>query len=313
MTIIQKIAAGAGVGLLVLASQFYGDWSARSQSDMRARELENEIQNLRDANAARIEELSLELDMVQSRVGITAADVRKAQEQTVAAKREQARAVAALRETLDEHERSVDSLRRESGAKIAEVRSETNTQIGAVNDEVSNVKLDLNSVRRETSQQFGAVNGEVGGVRSDLNATRNDLAASRREIADVRDSLGRQIAHNADEVAALRRKGERDYFEFDIRKTKNKDLERIAGVLVQLNKTDTKARKYDLTLQVDDNKVQKKGQLINEPVQFFVGKNRLRYELVVNAIDKDRIRGYVSKPKDGAGEGAIALNDPARR
>jgi len=33
-------------------------------------------------------------------------------------------------------------------------------------------------------------------------------------------------------------------------------------------------------------------------VTFLVGRDRARYELVVNSVDKDRIRGYVSSPKD---------------
>jgi hypothetical protein len=46
-----------------------------------------------------------------------------------------------------------------------------------------------------------------------------------------------------------------------------------------------------------EDKVQKKGQLINEPLQFQVGSRRIRYELVVNAIDKDRVRGFISATK----------------
>jgi hypothetical protein len=33
-------------------------------------------------------------------------------------------------------------------------------------------------------------------------------------------------------------------------------------------------------------------------VQFLVGRDKLRYEVVVNFVDKDRVRGYVSAPKD---------------
>lgn len=47
--------------------------------------------------------------------------------------------------------------------------------------------------------------------------------------------------------------------------------------------------------------------LVNEPVQFLVGKDRVRYEFVVNAVDKDRIRGYVSTPKDGVAPNSLAL------
>jgi hypothetical protein len=290
----------------VLGSQFYGDWNARSRADEHAKELAAEIQSVREADAARIAELTLELDMVQSRMGITANDIKTAQQATAAAKQEHARTVASLRKTIDEQARTMTALREESGAKIAEVRNQTTSQFGVVNEEVTNVKSELGNVRRETSSQFGVVNTEVGNVKTDLNSTRSDLAASRAEMANMRDSFGRLIAHNSDELAILKRRGERDYFEFDIKKAKN--LERVGGVMVQLNKTDTKGKKFDMTLQIDDNKVQKKGQLVNEPVQFYVGRQRLRYELVVNSIDKDRVRGYVSTPKDvESGEKPLAF------
>ena len=283
MTPTNKIvAAVAGIAVL-LGSQLYGDWSARSTADARAKELETQIQTTRAADAARIAELAMELELIQSRVGATAADTQTAQKLAATARQEQAKAVAALKQTLAESERehakAVDSLREESGTKLEAVRQEATTQIGAVTGEVTNVK-------------------------TDLNATRNDLAASRREITDVRDSLGRQIAHNSDEVALLKRRGERDYFEFDISK---KDVRRVAGIRLELNRADTKAHRYDVTLQIDDNKVQKKGQLVNEPVQFLVGKDRARYELVVNSVDKDRIRGYVSTPKDTIVPSSLAL------
>jgi DNA repair exonuclease SbcCD ATPase subunit len=279
MTPTNKIAAGvAGVAVL-LGSQVYGDWSSRSTADARAKELETQIQTIRAADTARIAELAMELELVQNRIGVTAADTQNAQKLVASTRQEQVRAVAALKQTLaeseKEHTKTVDSLRQESEA----VRHEATTQIGAVTGEVSNVKVDL-------------------------NATKNDLAASRREITDVRDSLGRQIAHNSDEVALLKRRGERDYYEFDIAK---KDVRRIAGIRLELNKADMKAHKYDVTLQIDDNRVQKKGQLVNEPVQFLVGKDRVRYELVVNVVDKDRIRGYVSTPKDTVAPNSLAL------
>jgi hypothetical protein len=53
-------------------------------------------------------------------------------------------------------------------------------------------------------------------------------------------------------------------------------------------------------IQVDDSKLEKKDRNANEPVQFLVGRDKLRYELVVNFVDRDRIRGYLSTPKDRA-------------
>jgi len=283
MTLTNKVLAGAAGIAVLLGSQLYGDWSSRSTSDARAKDLETQIQTMRAADAARIAEIAMQLELIQNRVGATAADTQTVQKLAASTRQEQAKAVAALKQTLaeseKEHAKAVDSLRQESGTKLEAVRQETTTQIGAVT-------------------------GEVTTVKTDLDATRNDLAANRREITDVRDSLGRQIAHNSDEVATLKRRGERDYFEFDLSK---KAVRRVAGIRLELNKADTKAHRYDVTLQIDDNSVQKKGQLVNEPVQFLVGKDRIRYELVVNSVDKDRIRGYVSTPKDTIAPNSLAL------
>jgi hypothetical protein len=280
-TATNKIAAGiAGVALLV-GSQLYGDWSSRSTASAHFKELEVELDSLRAQEAARVSELAKELDLLQERLGLSSQDLAATQKTAASIRQEQVKALAALRQTLAEHARTVDSLRAESGTQLDELR-------------------------QQASSQIDAVSGAVTRVFGDVGVVKEDLAASRREIGDVRDALGRQIARNADELAVLKLRGEREFHEFDVRKNDNP---RIAGIRLQLNKADTKARKYDVTLMVDDNKLQKKGQLLNEPIQMQVGKDRLRYELVVNSIDKDRIRGYISTPKAvAAGPGTLALS-----
>jgi chromosome segregation ATPase len=281
----KGLIAVAAVGVALLGFNTYSDWSSRNAQEARMVELESQIQSLRDTETSRISELTTQIDAVQSRVGVTAEDVANYQKSAAAARKEQARAEAALKQAMEEQSKGLESVRELSTTGIQEVRQEATSKVAEVGT-------------------------QVAGVKTDLDATRTDLANSRsalsKELSDVRDSLGRQIAHNADELAVLKRRGERDYFEFDLRKTK--DMARVAGIRLQLNKTDPKARRYDVTLQVDDNKVQKKGQLINEPISLNVGKDRARYELIVNFIDKDHVRGYISTPKDSASP-AIALQD----
>ena len=278
--IAPKILGAGVVGLAMwMGYQTYADRSSQNATDTRLAGIESQLQSMRETDAAKIAEISSLLDAVQSRVGVTATDLSNAQKAAAAARREQARSETALRQALDEQAKTVSTIRDESDAKLA-------------------------VVRQETTSQFGEVNGQVSSVKTDLETTKSDLAANRREMGDMRDSLGRQIARNADELAVLKRRGERDYFEFDIQKSK--EMERVAGIRLQLNKADVKAKKYDITLQVDDSKLQKKGQLLNEPIQINVGKERVRYELIVNAIDKDRIRGYISTPKD-SGSSTAAL------
>ena len=282
--IAPKIIGAGVVGLAMwLGYQSYSDRTSHNATDTRLAGIETQLQSMREADAAKIAELSTLLDAVQNRVGVTATDLENAQKAATAARKEVARSDAALRQALDEQAKNVNTIREQSDAQ-------------------------LQAVRQETSTQFGEVNGQVSTVKTDLEATKGDLAANRREVGDMRDSLGRQIARNSDELAALKRKGEREYYEFDIRKTK--EMERVAGIRLQLNKADVKAKKYDITLQVDDAKLQKKNQLLNEPIQINVGKDRARYELIVNSIDKDRIRGYISTPKEGAGAGnSVSLQD----
>src|SRR5207244_6195382 len=146
--------------------------------------------------------------------------------------------------------------------------------------------------------KIGTVSSDIKTVAANLDATRHDLADSRREITDVKTSLSAQIAKNAGELAELRKKGERDFFEFDLPKPKKNEMTRVADIQLQLRKTDPKKAKYDVLIQVDDSKLEKKDRSENEPVQFLVVRDTLPYELVVNFVDKDRIRGYLSTPKD---------------
>jgi hypothetical protein len=114
----------------------------------------------------------------------------------------------------------------------------------------------------------------------------------------VRGDLGIQsglIATNAKELAALRAMGERDYFEFNLAKTKAP--QRIGDIAVQLKKMDNRRNRYTIEVISNDKRVEKKDRTVNEPVQFYMAKARLPYELVVNEVRKDSIVGYLAAPK----------------
>ena len=154
----------------------------------------------------------------------------------------------------------------------------------------------MSALKDEASSQFGKVNADVTAVKTDVDATKKELETARRDIVDVRDTLTQQIARNHDELQQLRLKGERNFYEFDINRKNNFQL--VGDVNVGLTKTNPKKKKYDVRIVVDDNALEKKDRTVNEPVQFLVGRTKLRYELVVNTVDKDRIAGYLSVPKD---------------
>jgi hypothetical protein len=271
---------GAAGGILALFGlQFYGMHTTKVGMEARMDEMQSKIQSLQDEEVTRIAELTTNVNAANERIGATSQDIMAQTQKTAnALKREQSNLHTQVENQFQEHSKKVDTLREEAVAKIEEVKKDTSSQIGAVNGDVK------------------AVNGQVDVVKTDLASTRNDLANNRKEISDVRDSLGRQIAHNEDELSILKRRGERNYYEFNI--AKSNQMQRVGDIQLQLTKADTKGQRYDVMLLVSDAKLAKKGQIANEPVPLLVGQSHVRYELVVNAVEKDRIRGYISAPKD---------------
>jgi len=150
-----------------------------------------------------------------------------------------------------------------------------------------------------TESKVGALSGDVSGVRTELGSTREELKRTIAELKSVRGDLGVQsglIATNGSELNALKRLGERNYFEFDLKKTKTP--QRVGSVSMKLKSTDTKRNRYTVELIADDRLTEKRDRTVNEPVQFYVAKAKIPYEIVVNTIDRDRIVGYMATPKD---------------
>jgi len=244
------------------------------------------LTSLEDENAQADEKMTVltsDLDVVAKRLGVTTNELKDAQDLAKQLKQENARMRTALKEKADS--KAVADYQKEASTKLDAVHQETSSKIDTINGDVKLVRTDLDATRND-----------LNAARSDLNSTRSDLNATREEVANNKRDLGGLIARNSTELAELRRKGERDYFEFDI--TKSKAFNRVGDVMVQLKKTDPKKQKFEVVINADDKAIQKKDRTANEPVTFLVGRDRARYELVVNYVDKDRIRGYVSSPKD---------------
>jgi hypothetical protein len=262
----SKTTLVVGGCLAVIGLQGFGMMSMRNSMQGRVAAVQQQLQSMHDQENAKLTQLTADLDVVTKRMGITAQELQ--QSRTIADQLKQ------------ENTQMAQRLRREIATKadskaVLKFHEEATTK--------------LNEVQTDATTKIAGITGDVQGVRTDLDATREDLANSKRDLNTL-------IAHNSTELAELRRRGERDYVEFDIRKSKQN--ERIGDVLIQLKKTDTKRQKFDVVINADDTAILKKDRTANEPVTFLVGRDRIRYEFVVNYVDKDRIRGYISTPKD---------------
>jgi chromosome segregation ATPase len=173
--------------------------------------------------------------------------------------------------------------------------AEHKAEVAKVGSEVEQLKSATNA----TETKLGSLTGDVTGVKNDVSQTKNELQKTIAELKSVRGDLGVQsglVATNGTELAALKRLGERNYFEFDLKKVKQP--QKVGNITLRLKGTDTKRNKYTLELIADDKLTEKKDKNLNEPVQFYVAKAKIPYEIVVNQVGKDRIVGYLATPKD---------------
>jgi len=181
-------------------------------------------------------------------------------------------------------------------------------------DQLSSQLGQLQQDQSNTKGTVGAIASDVTGVKQDVNTTKQDLASTRSDLQRTMGDLGVQsglIARNREELGELRLLGERDYYEFDLRKA-SQPQKYGAGVALQLKKTDVKRQKYTINLVSDDHAIEKKDKNTNEPVQFYQQGFRQPSEIVVNQIFKDRIVGYISVPKKKLAAELSGLgNEPA--
>ena len=132
----------------------------------------------------------------------------------------------------------------------------------------------------------------IAGAKQDVEDTRAELEG---KLSSTKDELGGSIARTHDELVALQKRGERNYSEFTLEKSK--DFRKVGLVSLALRKADTRHKRYNLELIVDDVKLEKKNVSLYEPVYLTLSDRPQPMEVVVNQISKNEVRGYVSQPK----------------
>jgi cell division protein FtsB len=236
----------------------------------------------------------------QSRMGQDLADQQK-QNKVLTAQLEQANSrIADLKSQVEITTQRMGLTQSE----IAKAKSRAETIVKEQQAADQKLTAQLSQAQKENEEKIGAVATEVGGAKKDIEATKTDLEATKgkleRSLGDMNVMSG-LIAHNRDDLEDLRRRGDRNYYEFTLQRSKN--AQRVGPVQMTLNKTDPKKAKYTLTVVADDKTIEKKDKTSGEPVQFYVkGSARMApYEIVVFDVGKNQITGYLATPKDGGG------------
>ena len=260
------LLAGAQVYTLLQLNEFREDVGSRLDTH-------DERLALLDGNVART---SSELE---SRVGEVRSLVESTEEELATRTKEVESRVLGETKTL---QKEIEETRETSQAKITEVGGK------------------LAEYQETTNTEVGELGGRVDTVKQEVEANRAELEKTIAALTSVKGDLGVQsglIATNAGELEALKRLGERNYYEFNLARTKRP--QRVGPVSIKLSGTDRKRNRYSIELWADDKRIVKRRKTLLEPVQFYVQGTRVPYELVVNQIDNGNIGGYLATPKDG--------------
>jgi len=219
-------------------------------------------------------ELTDHLDATNARLRATADTLG----QNVGATQKQ---IDARTEVILEAQKTAQKQQTAENAKLTQKQQEADTKIGAVSSDVASVKTD------------------VGGVKTDVATTRSDLDATKSQLQRVMGDAGVMsglIATNHAQLEELKHKGDRTYVEFTLQKGAQPTL--LSPIKLKLEKVDNKHGRFNLLVSSDDRNIEKKDKTLDEPVQFYSGKNPALFEIVVNSIEKNKVSGYLSMPKN---------------
>ncbi len=148
--------------------------------------------------------------------------------------------------------------------------------------------------QKADEQQVGALSQDVTSTKSDLNTTQKNVSTLAADLGMARSDMGTLIARNHDDIEYLRKLGDRDYYEFTL--TKDKES-KVAGIGLTLKKTIVKRYRFNVATLVDDMAVERQNCTVNSPVYFYVNGSKKPYELVVNSVGSQQVKGYLSAPK----------------
>ena len=187
--------------------------------------------------------------------------------------------VGMTQEDLAKRTAELKAQQERAAAKLAAEQQATNKEVANVNSAVSGVRT------------------ELGGAQSDIASTRSDLAATKAKLESAIGDLNVHsglIAKNHDELEFLKHKGDRNYFEFKLRKkTAQSDCDREPGT----EEDGPEEVALYLNVYADDHTIEKKDRTLGEPLQFYTGRDKQLYEVVVFNVNKEEISGYLATPK----------------
>ena len=231
---------------------------------------------------------SFEAQQAQARKQLSAEFQEQLSQRLAAVEQSNAQRLGALKDELDgaaKHMGKTGGELRRARAMVAQLQKEQEQRTDLLKQEIA---------QKADQQQLAALSQDVGSQRSDLETTKKTVGVLTSDLGMARSGMGTLIARNHQDIEYLRKLGERDYYEFTLERN---HPQKVAGVGLELRKANVKHYRFNVRMVVDDMRIDKNNRTINEPIFFYTGGSKRAYELVVNSVQSNQVKGYVSTPK----------------
>src|SRR5213593_2400205 len=174
------------------------------------------------------------------------------------------------------------------------------------------VKQATGNTGTTSSKRLKELQARIDDQQKQLKETQEEVAKNRSDLegslSSTKGELNGSIAKTHEELVVLQKRGERNYFECDL--TKSKQFQRFGPLTLSLRRTDAKHMNYDLMMVVDDNQLNKKRVNLYEPIWIHAESSGQPVQIVVNKIGRNEVHGYISAPKYKESELASASASP---
>jgi hypothetical protein len=207
-----------------------------------------------------------------------------------------------------------------ASATIDQLQGQLNTVNSKLNDMVAAQQASEQAAAQQKAQvspgakhgapdkRYKQLQAQLEDQEKQLKETQDQVAKNRTDLetslSSTKDELNGSIAKTHDELVVLEKRGERNYFEFDLQKSRQ--FQRFGPITLSLRRTDAKHMNYDLMMVVDDKQLGKKRVNLYEPIWIHTESIGQPVQIVVNKISKNTVHGYISAPKYKESELAAA-------
>jgi Phage shock protein A (IM30), suppresses sigma54-dependent transcription len=204
---------------------------------------------------------------------------------------------------------TTESSLKQSTAALRKTQRQISARSDALRKQVNETEKQLQESQKllaSMSNELGGVKTDLSGARNDISSTRTDLEATKKRLDTTIGDLGLQsglIAHTRDDLELLKHRGDRNYYEFTLAKSKHPTP--VGTVSLQLKKVNARKGNFTMDVIADDHVIEKKDRNVAEPLQFYTGRDRMLYEVVVFTANKKSVSGYLATPKNAPQPGAI--------